>query len=1203
MAELGTDLSIRLRVIADDLRAGFAQAESAATQWAKNTVAQASTVQASAGKLGGAFAAMAEAFAAEKIVHGLADMVGAAAKAATAMDTTAQIARNLGHAFDENKAEAFLDQLATSAAGSIAPIESLRAGMQRLSMVTSTQEQMERALAIATNLAAARHIDVGTAVNIVTRVLTGHVALLGRYGIATKDAAGHTLTASQMMERLATATAGAAEKLNPYERAQGELRNSMALLSETIGKMLLPVFTALVDKVVVVVNWFRGLSPEALKVVGALAGVVTAFTGVLAAATAIVAIGPAVVTAWEAIMGPTGAVIAAITAVVVIIGVLIVHWDKVRSATGTAWQYIQAVIGAASSYIHQIFAGLADLLGLHTRTWGTFRSDVGGIVGSLVGWIETQFNRFDPMFAAVHALWDQLVSKVHGAASAIVSIIESMMSAIGGAFTRVGAFFHGLYEKLPENMRKGIGEMASGLHGLANLGESVGAKLGHGIQAGLEGVANFVGGVFKHHLVTTDAPKIPDVRFPDAPGSGAGGRGGAGRAGGTHGPRERRGRQQHATRGHAAHDVFDVGPTVVYPGKLESVADPSRVNLLPDQTKSIHDADVAKTVARADRSDKAQEKLNTATATYNASIEKLTKSTNTLAELNVKAGDKINENAKNFGDMLGQLIRKIPGLSEKKDPTTGAFAGASFNPFAVFLDAIQNTKAFGDIMKTVGDIMKVIAQIFDAFRPIIDLLLRVVRMVVNGFIDLWNFVARILRLFGIHVPLLQKLTNDLNGVANQNTNQNTPLIQITHDLPTLNELATGKMKPLSPQPHNYSSLAAVQQPTIDALKDPGLGGGILGVLGEILAGIISLKFIMGLFGGGHGGGLLGGIEGLFKGGLSKLFGGGASGLMYTLGSALLGVGAGALIGGSLFGNRGDSKVGGEIGGGLGGALGGTLLAGANLGMFAGPVGAIAGALIGSLIGSLFGHKDDKAAMPDKYNTPQWGQENADLWGANVGANAGKMMNANGQQFSENPQIAAALGGKGMLEALGTYIRDMGGKGLTAAQIKEFGGETDPKNLIKGGSGGFLDLTNGVHILYSQLYKDAQDAITAIGQGFNNMANGVVGNLFGGTVRVVQALQSLNDLAGGIAAGVGTAATSGAPPNGLAAAAGAGPQITPGAGGPAAAPSVTVVQHNDFNGAHLHGIDDIRAVGAALADSANRAARMNAYSLERSSWTS
>lgn len=47
---------------------------------------------------------------------------------------------------------------------------------------------------------------------------------------------------------------------------------------------------------------------------------------------------------------------------------------------------------------------------------------------------------------------------------------------------------------------------------------------------------------------------------------------------------------------------------------------------------------LAQAMARADRSDKAQEKLNSATATYNASIEKLTKSIDTLAELNVKAG-------------------------------------------------------------------------------------------------------------------------------------------------------------------------------------------------------------------------------------------------------------------------------------------------------------------------------------------------------------------------------------------------------------------------------------------------------------------------------------------------------------------------------------------------------------------------------------
>src|SRR5207245_1176095 len=49
-------------------------------------------------------------------------------------------------------------------------------------------------MGLAADIARGRHIGLEAATDILTKVQTGHVALLGRLGIATKDATGHTIS-------------------------------------------------------------------------------------------------------------------------------------------------------------------------------------------------------------------------------------------------------------------------------------------------------------------------------------------------------------------------------------------------------------------------------------------------------------------------------------------------------------------------------------------------------------------------------------------------------------------------------------------------------------------------------------------------------------------------------------------------------------------------------------------------------------------------------------------------------------------------------------------------------------------------------------------------------------------------------------------------------------------------------------------------
>jgi hypothetical protein len=105
--------------------------------------------------------------------------------------------------------------------------------------------------AIAANLAAARHISLGAAVAIVSKVITGHVSLLGRYGLATKDAQGKTLSISAAMAELKGRFGGAADAMGGT--FQGKIAATKAQLEDAaakIGQKLIPILEKLASFIV-----------------------------------------------------------------------------------------------------------------------------------------------------------------------------------------------------------------------------------------------------------------------------------------------------------------------------------------------------------------------------------------------------------------------------------------------------------------------------------------------------------------------------------------------------------------------------------------------------------------------------------------------------------------------------------------------------------------------------------------------------------------------------------------------------------------------------------------------------------------------------------------------------------------------------------------------------------------------------------------
>lgn len=96
-------------------------------------------------------------------------------------------------------------------------------------------------VALAADIARGRNISLEESTRILQRVETGHVSMLSRLGIATKDASGHLLTQKQALEELAKTYGGnASHYAETFAGKQAALRAELGNSAAEIGTALLP---------------------------------------------------------------------------------------------------------------------------------------------------------------------------------------------------------------------------------------------------------------------------------------------------------------------------------------------------------------------------------------------------------------------------------------------------------------------------------------------------------------------------------------------------------------------------------------------------------------------------------------------------------------------------------------------------------------------------------------------------------------------------------------------------------------------------------------------------------------------------------------------------------------------------------------------------------------------------------------------------
>lgn len=216
------------------------------------------------------------------------------------------------------------------------------------------------------------------------------------------------------LEAMANSTGAATDALDEMERSasrrMAKLKSSFKDISISVGNVLLPILTDIVDKIKPIIdsikNWIAehpGLTKVIVIVVAALGTLMAILGPLLIILPGLTAALPLLGLAFHAALGPIGLITAAIAAVIAI-GVLVVkNWDWIKEKAlmvwtaisdffKTIWDNIVGFFRTAMDWIKQYGLYFLGLPGVIIKHWGAIAGFFKGLWAGITDIFNTSIN-------------------------------------------------------------------------------------------------------------------------------------------------------------------------------------------------------------------------------------------------------------------------------------------------------------------------------------------------------------------------------------------------------------------------------------------------------------------------------------------------------------------------------------------------------------------------------------------------------------------------------------------------------------------------------------------------------------------------------------------------------------------------------------------------------------------------------------------
>lgn len=321
-------------------------------------------------------------------IAGLAAGLGSATKAAIedaeAQDKLAGVLRRSGMATDEDIAatERFIS--AQSRATAVADDE-LRPALQQLVVATGSVSYAQDLLVKSQDIAIATNTDLATVTDAMSKAAQGNYKALKGIDASLIPLIQGGAEFDEIMQALSIHQGAAAEAANTTAGKMANLSIQMGEAKESIGAALLPVVTALIEKLIPLATWAQ----ENTKIILILAGVVGGLAGAVLAVNAAMKVYQATLVVVKAAQAAFNFVMAANP-----IGIVVIALAALAAAFVVAYN--------KSETFREFVQGLFEAI----------KTGVEFSVGLIKGYLNTLLGFYKAVFNGIASAWNNTVGKI-----------------------------------------------------------------------------------------------------------------------------------------------------------------------------------------------------------------------------------------------------------------------------------------------------------------------------------------------------------------------------------------------------------------------------------------------------------------------------------------------------------------------------------------------------------------------------------------------------------------------------------------------------------------------------------------------------------------------------------------------------------------------------------------------------------------------
>ena len=401
------------------------------------------------------------------------DAVKAFAEDDAAAQKLSTTLKNTTGATDDQVAsvEAFITE--TSKAAAVADDE-LRPALDKLVRGTGDVTKAQDLLGLALDVSAGTGKDLGSVSDALSKAFNGNLGPLKKLDPALADLIKSGASADEVFAAMSDTFSGQAD--TAANTTQGKMKNlgiQMGELKESIGAAVAPLAEKLLPKFVAFAGWIQKNQKLVVTLGAIIAGVAAAIILVNTAMT----IWTAVTTAFTAVQAAFNAVMALnpifliVAAVVAIIAVLVLLqkefglFDGVIKFVGDSfsavWDAIKAVFDWVTNNWKLLLAVITGPFGLAIAFVVTFKDQIIGFIGNLIGWIGTAFKTvLDLILWPFKKAWEGIVFFK----DMVVSVFNGLKDLAGSIFDKVGGAFKGVINAVISNLEGGLNFAIKGLN-------------------------------------------------------------------------------------------------------------------------------------------------------------------------------------------------------------------------------------------------------------------------------------------------------------------------------------------------------------------------------------------------------------------------------------------------------------------------------------------------------------------------------------------------------------------------------------------------------------------------------------------------------------------------------------------------------------------------------------------------------------------